>query len=126
VRTGDGVTDWTDAQLIRDTQVVFNVVSGRWTLPVLAALESGPRRHNELRRAIKPVHSKVLDETLRRMTEQRLLTREVEPGSPPAVFYMLSQPARSLMDGLGPFLNWVDENPSLLRYWREHAQRIRD
>jgi DNA-binding HxlR family transcriptional regulator len=119
------MTDWTNARLVHDAQVVFHVLSGRWTLPVLAALEPGPRRHNELRRAIQPVHPKVLNETLHRLTAQQLLRREVRAGTPPAVYYALSDPARSLMQELESLLAWANDTPSLLQHWRGHAQRTR-
>jgi DNA-binding HxlR family transcriptional regulator len=115
------MTGWTDAELIHDAQLVFKVMSGRWTLPVLAALEGGPRRHGDLRRAIDPIHPKVFNQTLRRMTDQRLLTREVRAGPPPAVFYALAQPARLLIRELDPLLDWVGKNPSLLQHWRENS-----
>jgi DNA-binding HxlR family transcriptional regulator len=119
------VADWTDERLIRDAQVVFHVVSGRWTLLVLAALERGPRRHNDLRRAIEPIHSKVLNETLHRMTDQQLLIRDEQPGVPPAVFYELSEHARALMQGLEPFLEWVGKNSLLLQRWQEQHRDSR-
>jgi DNA-binding HxlR family transcriptional regulator len=112
------MTNWTEAELIHDARVVFRLVSGKWTLRILAALQNGPRRHNELRRAVQPVHPKVFDETLRRMTEQQLLRREVRSGVPPAVYYAISEPARSLMDELDDLMEWIKNNPSLLRLWR--------
>ena len=113
------MTNWTDTELIDDARVVLRLVSGKWTLRILAALRNGPRRHNELRRAIAPVHPKVFDETLRRMTDQQLLSREVRSGVPPAVYYAISGPAQSLMDQLDDLLEWIKDNPSLLQLWRD-------
>ncbi len=113
------MTDWADTKLVQDAQTLFRVISGRWTLPMLAALQRGPRRHGELRRAIAPIQPKVFNQTLRRLTDQRLVTRDVGAGTPPAVFYGLSPAARSLMDELGSLLDWADKNPQLLRHWRE-------
>lgn len=116
------MTDWTNAGHVQDAQVVFRVVSGRWTLPVLAALERGPMRHNELRRTIGSVRPKVLNDTLHRLTDQKLVRREVRAESPPAVYYILAEPARSLLPELGCLLRWANNHPAVFRLWQETTQ----
>jgi DNA-binding HxlR family transcriptional regulator len=113
------MTDWTNGRLIRDAQLVLRIISGKWTLPLLATLHNGPRRHNDLRRSLASIHPKVFDETLHRMTDQQLLRRNVQEGNPPAVYYELSESARSLMVELGPLLEWANDNPVSLAFWRE-------
>lgn len=100
--------DWTSAQ------EAVELVSGKWTIRIIAALWHGARRHGSLRRAVgSGVSDKVLTETLRRMEHARLLTRRVEPGNPPAVFYSLSPLGRSLADPLHAMAAWRTSTSSL-------------
>ena len=92
--------DWSAAQATVD------LVSGKWTIPVVAALFEGPRRHGNLRRAVgSGVSDKVLTETLRRMEDDGLLTRRVV-GNPAAVFYSLTGLGQSLGAPLGAMADW--------------------
>jgi DNA-binding HxlR family transcriptional regulator len=76
------------------------LVSGKWVLGVLQALQAGSLRHNELRRRLGgTVSARSLDSTLRRMEGTGLVNRRVHPGSPPAVSYELTTLARSLVTG---------------------------
>lgn len=93
--------DWSAAQATVD------LVSGKWTIPIVAALYEGPRRHGSLRRAVgSGVSDKVLTETLRRMEDDGLLTRRIVGGNPAAVFYSLSGLGQSLAAPLGAMADW--------------------
>jgi DNA-binding HxlR family transcriptional regulator len=93
--------DWKAAQKAVDR------VSGKWTIPIIAALSCGPRRHGSLRRAVgRGVSDKVLTETLRRMERDGLLTRSVVSETPPAVFYSLSEVGRLLTRPLAVMAEW--------------------
>ena len=95
-------------------QATVELVSGKWTIRIIAVLWQGSRRHGGLRRAVgRGVSDKVLTETLRRMEHERLLTRRVEPGNPPAVFYSLSRLGRSLAGPLGAMAEWQESTSSL-------------
>ena len=98
--------DWKAAQTAVDR------VSGKWTIPIIAALFRGPKRHGSLRRAIGGgVSDKVLTETLRRLEQDGLLTRHVVSGTPPAVFYSLTGTAQSLTDPLSAMAEWQANQP---------------
>lgn len=93
--------DWSAAQATVD------LVSGKWTIPVVAALHGGTQRHGDLRRAIgSGVSDKVLTATLRRMEADGLLTRRAIDGNPPAVFYSLSRLGQALSAPLGAMADW--------------------
>jgi DNA-binding HxlR family transcriptional regulator len=82
------------------------LLSGKGTLAVLHELAGGPKRHNELARALGVEH-KPLDRTLRRLQDARLVLREVHPVRL-QVRYRLAPEAR-------PVLSMLDE---LARAWR--------
>jgi DNA-binding HxlR family transcriptional regulator len=93
--------DWAAAH------VAVDLLSGKWTIPVIAALLAGPRRHGDLRRAVNPrMSDKVLTQTLRRMEATELVTRHAVEGNPPVVSYQLSTLGRSLTGPLTALARW--------------------
>lgn len=97
---------WSD-----DAVAVIAVITGKWAVLVLGALEDGPRRHNELQRSVgNGIHPKVFDGTLRRLEKSGLVRRDTDPGTPPATWYELTALARSLIPRLTPLALWVDEH----------------
>lgn len=84
----------------------IQVVSGKWVIPVLAALADGPRTHTDLHRAVGTgVSTKVLTETLRRMQDAGLLTRETDPATASGP-YKLTSPGRTLLGPLDAIAAW--------------------
>jgi DNA-binding HxlR family transcriptional regulator len=84
------------------------LLSGKWVLRVLRALHDvGSQRHNQLLREVgNAVSARSLDATLRRMEAAGLVDRQVQPGSPPAVFYQMTALARSLTGPLAALGRW--------------------
>jgi DNA-binding HxlR family transcriptional regulator len=58
-------------------QHVIGLIDGRWTLAVIAKLQDGGRRYQELDDALDGVSHKVLTDTLRRLERDGLI--EVVP-----------------------------------------------
>ena len=76
----------------------------KWTVFVVRELADGPRRFNELRRAVDGISQRMLTLTLRGLERDGLLTRTVFPTVPPRVDYALTELGRTLLvhlDGLG-------------------------
>jgi DNA-binding HxlR family transcriptional regulator len=98
-----------------DAEIVIEMVSRKWVIMVLGALTDGPRRHNELQRAVgRGIHPTVLDSTLRHLEQSGLVRRETSTGTPPACWYQLTDLARSLVDRLAHLAQWVEEHRSEL------------
>jgi DNA-binding HxlR family transcriptional regulator len=95
-------SDWDTAR------TAIELISGKWVVPIVAALFAGPRRQGELRRRVGGgISDKVLTETLRRMERDGLLTRRVVEGEQPAVFYALTSFGRSLAVPLAALAGWL-------------------
>jgi DNA-binding HxlR family transcriptional regulator len=98
-------------------EAALALVSGKWVLSVLQALQAGSLRHNQLHRRLGgTVSARSLDGTLRRMEGTGLVDRRVHPGTPPAVSSELTALARSLVTG--PL--------ALLGRWHAARQRADD
>ena len=88
----------------RAASEVLARVGDKWTVLVVSTLGDGPRRFNELRRALGSISQRMLTLTLRGLERDGLVTRTVFPTVPPRVDYELTDLGRSLLEpvkGLG-------------------------
>src|SRR5215467_5638967 len=94
-----------------DADAVTVVVSRKWVVPVLDALTDGPRRHNDLQRAVgRGIHPTVLDGTLRHLESTGLVRRDLAAASPPHTWYQLTDLGQSLVATLAGVAQWVEEH----------------
>jgi DNA-binding HxlR family transcriptional regulator len=103
----------------RRVSAVLARVGDKWTVLVVRQLGQGPRRFNEIRRALGSISQKMLTTTLRGLERDGLVTRTVYPTVPPKVEYALTALGRDLripVDALG---EWALRNAEAL----EEAQR---
>jgi DNA-binding HxlR family transcriptional regulator len=88
----------------RAVSEVLSRVGDKWTVLVVSTLGDGPKRFNELRRALGSISQRMLTLTLRALERDGLVTRTVFPTIPPRVDYELTDLGRSLLEpvsGLG-------------------------
>ena len=76
------------------------VISGAWAANVIWSLRAGPRRFNELRTDIPPISAKVLSTRLSELEQRGVLSRNVQPTSPPSVEYALTDLGGELVPAL--------------------------
>ncbi|MDL9948110.1 helix-turn-helix domain-containing protein [Gordonia sp. ABSL11-1] len=94
------------------TRQLLDRVGSKWTaMCVLVLDETGTElRFSELKRQMSGISQKVLTETLRALERDGLLTRRVEPTSPPRVHYGLTARGQSLAAPLRQLRWWAEEN----------------
>lgn len=63
---------------------VIELLTGRWTLDVLAQLDDGGRRYHDLHESLDGIAHQVLTSTLRRAERDGLIARRVRDAEPPA------------------------------------------
>ena len=73
-------------------------IGDKWTILVVGELGRGPRRFNEIRRALGSISQRMLTLTLRGLERDGLVTRTVFPTIPPKVEYELTKLGRSLLE----------------------------
>jgi DNA-binding HxlR family transcriptional regulator len=100
---------------------VLSRVSDSWSMLVMLFLDTGTLRFSALGRAIPDISQRMLSQTLRRLEEDGLLTREVFPTIPPKVEYSLTELGRSLLEPLKSMMSWADTNHELIRAARQRA-----
>ena len=85
----------------------IELLSDKWRVAILHALEVGPQRTGQLHKALKEVSSKVLTQTLRGMERDGLISRAVFSVIPPRVEYALTPMGRSLIVPLRELCHWA-------------------
>ncbi|MGM1063684.1 winged helix-turn-helix transcriptional regulator [Saccharothrix sp. Mg75] len=104
-------------------QVLFRHATSRWGIVLLTALFPGPRRFHRLRDLAGGISEKVLSQNLRDLVRDGLVTREVEPATPPRVTYALTPLGRRFTARLGVVLDWVgDHVPDVLEARRRYDE----
>ncbi len=94
----------------RAVSEVLSRVGDKWTVLVVSTLGDGPKRFNELRRALGSISQRMLTLTLRSLERDGLITRTVFPTIPPRVDYELTKLGRSLLDPVSELGLWARRN----------------
>ena len=111
-----------DLHVAEDCRAVSEVlarVGDKWTVLVVSALGDGPKRFNELRRALGSISQRMLTLTLRGLERDGLLTRTVFPTIPPRVDYELTRLGRSLLEPVSTLGLWARRNRAAIQEARQ-------
>ncbi|AOF91958.1 helix-turn-helix domain-containing protein [Sinorhizobium sp. RAC02] len=81
------------------------IIAGAWAPNVIWHLRAGPRRFSELRIDIPPVSAKVLSQRLRELESRGVLTRTIQPTTPPSVEYALTGLGQELVPALSAIVD---------------------
>ncbi|HYZ62058.1 MAG TPA: helix-turn-helix domain-containing protein [Acetobacteraceae bacterium] len=82
-------------------------IGDKWTVLVVMILADGPKRFNELRRAVGGISQRMLTLTLRGLERDGLVRRTVFPTIPPRVDYELTELGQSLRVPIEALGNWA-------------------
>src|SRR5467141_332969 len=98
----------------RAVSEVLARVGDKWTVLVVSTLGEGPKRFNELRRALGSISQRMLTLTLRSLERDGLVTRTVFPTIPPRVDYELTRLGRSLLKPVNGLGLWARQNRAVI------------
>src|SRR5664279_2573351 len=99
----------------RAVSEVLARVGDKWTLLVVSTLGDGPKRFNELRKALGSISQRMLTLTLRALERDGLVTRTVFPTIPPRVDYELTKLGRSLLEPVSALGLWARKNRPIIQ-----------
>jgi DNA-binding HxlR family transcriptional regulator len=99
----------------RAVSEVLARVGGKWTVLVVSTLGDGPKRFNELRRALGSISQRMLTLTLRALERDGLVTRTMFPTIPPRVDYELTKLGRSLLEPVSALGTWARRNRPVIQ-----------
>ncbi|MSP45448.1 MAG: transcriptional regulator [Xanthobacteraceae bacterium] len=94
----------------RAVSEVLSRVGDKWTILVVSELGNGPKRFNEIRRALGSISQRMLTLTLRGLERDGFVTRTVFPTIPPRVDYELTKLGRSLLEPVSGIGLWAQQN----------------
>lgn len=103
----------------RAVSEVLARVGDKWTVLVVSTLGDGPKRFNELRRALGSISQRMLTLTVRALERDGLVTRTVFPTNPPRVDYELTDLGRSLLEPVSALGAWAREHRPAIQSARE-------
>src|ERR1700749_4019579 len=101
------------ANAIRDT---LYVLGGKWKLPILMPLASGPLRFKELQKTLVDITPKILSKELKELELNEFVTRTVYDTAPVTVEYKLTPYSKTLQKVLIELRDWGIQ----------HKKRIKD
>ncbi|HVE83576.1 MAG TPA: helix-turn-helix domain-containing protein [Myxococcales bacterium] len=87
----------------------LELISDKWAVLVIWALEDGTHRFGDLRRRIRGVSQKMLTQTLRSLERAHLVDRTVYAEVPPRVEYKLTTLGEGLVAPLGMMCEWAEK-----------------
>jgi DNA-binding HxlR family transcriptional regulator len=103
----------------RAASEVLARVGDKWTVLVVWTLGDGPKRFNELRKALGSISQRMLTLTLRALERDGLVTRTVFATVPPRVDYELTKLGRSLLLPVSELGLWARKNRSVIQSARQ-------
>src|SRR4029078_6697365 len=93
---------------------VLSRVGDKWTVLVVERLGTGPKRFNEMRRALGSMSQRMLTLTLRALERDGLVLRTVTPSVPPRVDYELTKLGHSLLTAVNSLADWARANTTAM------------
>jgi DNA-binding HxlR family transcriptional regulator len=103
----------------RAVSEVLARVGDKWTVLVVTVLGAGPKRFNEIRRALGSISQRMLTLTLRALERDGLVVRTVFPTVPPKVEYELTKLGHSLLEPVDGLSRWVLRNRTAIEGARQ-------
>ena len=101
-------------------------IGDKWTVLVVGALNDGPLRYNEVRRAVDGISQRMLTLTLKGLERDGLVHRTMYPTIPPRVDYELTKLGKTLMGPLQSLYGWaVKHRPAILAARTKFEERER-
>lgn len=99
---------------------ILSRIGDKWSLEIVGTLWHGPKRFNELMRAISGISQRMLTLTLRGLERDGLISRTILPTRPPRVDYELTELGKTLIDPVSALMKWAMDNEA-----RIHACRAK-
>jgi DNA-binding HxlR family transcriptional regulator len=83
-----------------------NVVTGKWKLPIIAALLFGKKRYSEIEKGIPKINPRMLSKELRDLEANGLVSRKVFDTVPVTVEYELTRSGKTFQKVIDVMLEW--------------------
>lgn len=95
---------------LQPVQDALYVLSGKWKLPIIIALDHGNHRFKELLRHIPGITPRVLSKELKEMEANELVNRRVYDTMPVTIEYQLTPYADTLKEVVQALHKWGEQH----------------
>lgn len=86
--------------------VVSDLLAGKWTLPIVFALQENTLRYSAIEKALPAITQKSLTDILRKLERNGMLNRYIYPTIPPQVEYKLTPLGLELLELCHSLSDW--------------------
>ena len=93
-----------------DVRQILDRIGDKWSLLVIALLDSRVLRFTELKKTIDGISQRMLTVTLRQLERDGLVRRTVHPVVPPRVDYELTPLGVTLHDTIQALVTWTEKH----------------
>ncbi len=93
-------------QLILALKDTMNAVSGKWKLPIIAALAHGRNRFKDLLQAIERITPRMLSRELKELEINGIITRDANGQAPALIAYTLTESGRKIVEVIDAMIEW--------------------
>ena len=102
------VQDRSKEQKIEMIEKTIAIIGDKWSLLIIGqlALVKSPSRFNELMRELKPISSRTLSIKLAKLSENKIVEKTIEGGSPPYSQYAITEKGKDLVDAFRAMGEW--------------------
>ena len=91
---------------------VTKLIGGKWKMPLMHIIQSGPKRFGELKRTLSPITEQMLTKQLRELESHDLISRKDFQTIPPRVEYTLTEFGQSLSGIINQYQAFGEKNKS--------------
>ena len=103
--------DMDDREIVEKTIDGYLTIFGnRWNLLILYELFYGPKRFNELKRALSPITQTVLTRHLKILEDNNMIDRIEVKGNTMSVTYVISKEGFTMIPPMVNSFNWINEH----------------
>lgn len=89
---------------------VTKLIGGKWKMPLMYTIQSGPKRFGELKRTLSPITEQMLTKQLRELESHNLIHRDDFQTIPPRVEYSLTDFGKSLSEIINQYQKFGEKN----------------
>jgi DNA-binding HxlR family transcriptional regulator len=97
-------------QKIKYVQDTLYVISGKWKLPLLIAINNGNNRFRDLQRSVPNITTRVLSKELKELEANKLVIRKVDDTSTNTVKYTVAPYCKSLTPLVNEMIKWGENH----------------
>ncbi len=109
-----GIDNYECKEIIRAVHDAMDVLNGKWTISIIAALSYNKKRYSDLLKDVQGISGKMLSRELKDMEANKLVHRTVMDTQPITVVYELTDYGQNLKSVIELLAAWGKEHRKMI------------